>query len=193
LLIVVAIVGIVAAIAAPGLLRARMAGNEASAIASLHAINNAQRAFAVSCGAGHYAPTFEALGAPAVPGTGGFISPDLALPTPVYKSGYEIAMAGEPPSRVPDRDACSHDHGGPAAADLLFGYFATATAENQASGSRDFWTNTAGTLFEKPRAGGFASTNVMGEPMSDVTATALQTPRDSQPTAGGVPPPAGGR
>ena len=35
LLIVVAIIGIIAAIAIPGLLRARMSGNEASAIGSL--------------------------------------------------------------------------------------------------------------------------------------------------------------
>ena len=42
LLIVVAIIGIIAAIAIPGLLRARMAGNEASAIGSLRAINSAQ-------------------------------------------------------------------------------------------------------------------------------------------------------
>ena len=38
LLIVVAIIGIIAAIAVPGLLRARMSGNEASAIGSLRAI-----------------------------------------------------------------------------------------------------------------------------------------------------------
>ena len=39
LLIVVAIIGIIAAIAVPGLLRARMSGNEASAIGSLRAIS----------------------------------------------------------------------------------------------------------------------------------------------------------
>ena len=39
LLIVVAIIGIIAAIAVPGLLRARIAGNEASAIGSLR-VNN---------------------------------------------------------------------------------------------------------------------------------------------------------
>ena len=43
LLIVVAIIGIIAAIAVPGLLRARMSGNEASAIGSLRAINTARR------------------------------------------------------------------------------------------------------------------------------------------------------
>ena len=38
LLIVVAIIGIIAAIAVPGLMRARMSGNEASAIGSLRTI-----------------------------------------------------------------------------------------------------------------------------------------------------------
>ena len=41
LLIVVAIIGIIAAIAVPGLLRARIAGNEASAIGSMRVINSA--------------------------------------------------------------------------------------------------------------------------------------------------------
>ena len=54
LLIVVAIIGIIAAIAVPGLLRARMAGNEASAIGSLRAINGAQATYAASCGSGFY-------------------------------------------------------------------------------------------------------------------------------------------
>ena len=40
LLIVVAIIGIIAAIAVPGLLRARISGNEASAIGSLRAISS---------------------------------------------------------------------------------------------------------------------------------------------------------
>ena len=39
LLIVVAIIGIIAAIAIPGLMRARMSGNEASAIGSVRSIN----------------------------------------------------------------------------------------------------------------------------------------------------------
>ena len=42
LMIVVAIIGIIAAIAVPGLLRARMSGNEASAIGSMRAINSGQ-------------------------------------------------------------------------------------------------------------------------------------------------------
>ena len=49
LLIVVAIIGIIAAIAVPGLLRARMSGNEASAIGSLRAINCGQASYSSSC------------------------------------------------------------------------------------------------------------------------------------------------
>ena len=51
LLIVVAIIGIIAAIAIPGLMRARMAGNEASAIGSMRAINSAQASYAASAAA----------------------------------------------------------------------------------------------------------------------------------------------
>ena len=43
LLIVVAIIGIIAAIAVPGLLSARRSGNEASAIGSLRAITSSQQ------------------------------------------------------------------------------------------------------------------------------------------------------
>ena len=52
LLIVVAIIGIIAAIAVPGLLRARVAGSEASAIGSVRAANGAQAIYAASCGGG---------------------------------------------------------------------------------------------------------------------------------------------
>ena len=61
LLIVVAIIGIIAAIAVPGLLRARQSGNEASAIGSVRAINSAQATFAASCGGGGYAASLTAL------------------------------------------------------------------------------------------------------------------------------------
>ncbi len=48
LLIVVAIIGIIAAMAIPGLLRARMAGNEASAVGSLRVVSSSQTGFAAS-------------------------------------------------------------------------------------------------------------------------------------------------
>ena len=88
LLIVVAIIGIIAAIAIPGLLRARMSGNEASAIGSLRAVNSAESTFAASCGSGFYAPSLVELGTPpTVAGGDGFIGPDLAA-DPATKSSY---------------------------------------------------------------------------------------------------------
>ena len=93
LLIVVAIIGIIAAIAVPGLLRARMSGNEASAIGSLRAINSAQSTYAASCGSGFYAPTLVNLAAPPAAGTDGFIGTDLAT-DPSIKSSYTITLAG---------------------------------------------------------------------------------------------------
>ena len=61
LLIVVAIIGIIAAIAVPGLLRARQSGNEASAIGSVRALNSSEATYSASCGGGGYASTLAAL------------------------------------------------------------------------------------------------------------------------------------
>jgi len=91
LLIVVAIIGIIAAIAVPGLLRARQSGNEASAIGSVRAVNSAEAAYAASCGGGGYATTLVNLGTPAANGTP-FISPDLGAADPSLKSGYNITL-----------------------------------------------------------------------------------------------------
>src|SRR5213596_777834 len=95
LLIVVAIIGIIAAIAVPGLLRARMSGNEASAIGSLRAINSAQATYSSSCGQNGFAQTLADLyKAPVGPaGSQGFISPDLQT-DPSIKSGYTVALEG---------------------------------------------------------------------------------------------------
>ncbi|MEQ1759031.1 MAG: type II secretion system protein [Vicinamibacterales bacterium] len=90
LLIVVSIIGIIAAIAIPGLLRARQSGNEASAIGSVRTINSAQATFASSCGAGGYATTLAALAA-APPMGQPFISPDLVTANVAPgKSGYLV-------------------------------------------------------------------------------------------------------
>ena len=100
LLIVVAIIGIIAAIAVPGLLRARMSGNEASAIGSMRTIASAQATFAASCAGGGYAVTMEDLGAAPTAGGPAFLPTDLVdasttgAATP--KSGYLFTMAQHP-------------------------------------------------------------------------------------------------
>jgi type IV pilus assembly protein PilA len=92
LLIVVAIIGIIAAIAVPGLLRARMSGNEASAIGSLRAVNSGQTNFAANCAQGSYADSLVGLNTPPTAGGEGFISADLGAAPPVVKSGYTITL-----------------------------------------------------------------------------------------------------
>jgi type IV pilus assembly protein PilA len=92
LLIVIAIIGILAAIAVPAMLRARRTGNEASAIGSLRALNSAESSYAAGAGKGGYATLLATL-ATACPGsTAAFISPDLSI-DPAVKSGYTVTMA----------------------------------------------------------------------------------------------------
>ena len=168
LLIVVAIIGIIAAIAIPGLLRARMAGNEASAIGSLRAINSSQQAFASSCGHGNYAATMVILGV--VPTTGGaaFISPDLSAASVVAKSGFNITMglgAGAAIAPASTPVSCQGDMGG---ANQITGFYSTATSQSLSTGSRDFFSNTSGTVYEAPTAGTgtntITSTEAIGAP-----------------------------
>ncbi len=90
LLIVVAIISIIASIAMPGLLRARMTGNETSAIASLRVTSSSQIAYSAVCGNGAYAATYVVLGTGPVPGTEGYISADLGTVPHPQKSGYNF-------------------------------------------------------------------------------------------------------
>ena len=94
--IVVAIIGIIAAIAVPGLLRARMNGNEASAIGSLRSISSAGHTYSSSCGGGGYATTLADLGEPPSAGGPALIPADLASASPggTPKSGYEFTITG---------------------------------------------------------------------------------------------------
>jgi prepilin-type N-terminal cleavage/methylation domain-containing protein len=88
LLIVVTIVGVVAAISASNLVRARLTANEASAISSLRVIQTAQVSFRWSCTEDRaYAAALPQLGAARM------ISPDLAGSVTVLKSGYAITLA----------------------------------------------------------------------------------------------------
>jgi type IV pilus assembly protein PilA len=80
LLIVVVIIGIIAAIAIPNLLAARRSANEGSAVSSMRTLHGAQMTYASTYGNGNYAPAITNLG-----GTTGLIDAVLAGGT---KSGY---------------------------------------------------------------------------------------------------------
>jgi len=146
LLIVVAIIGIIAAIAVPGLLRARMSGNEASAIGSLRAINSGEASYSSSCAAGGYAIDLADLVKPPASSTQGFISPDLKT-NGVVKSGYNVTLAKDGTSGTTDigtaAGTCNASAGTPASS-----YFANADPVTPGgTGTRYFATDTRGTLF----------------------------------------------
>src|SRR5665213_1985325 len=144
LLIVVAIIGIIAAIAVPGLLRARMSGNEASAIGSLRAINSGESTYSSSCGANGYAQSLEDLSKPAPASTAGFISPDLST-TAVNKSGYVVNLAKELGAADVTAAAATCNV---AAAAAVASYFAEDHPVTVGStGQRSFATDTRGTIF----------------------------------------------
>jgi type IV pilus assembly protein PilA len=146
LLIVVAIIGIIAAIAIPGLLRARMSGNEASAIGSVRAVNSAQAAFS-SSNSGGYAASLENLVLPCTGGTAGFISPDLNV-TNVVKSGYTVSVVPGNGVALTGVAGCNA-----AVAVVNTDYYATALPVTLGStGGRSFGATAAGTIFAAPTA-----------------------------------------
>jgi type IV pilus assembly protein PilA len=152
LLIVIAIIGIIAAVAIPGMLRARMSANESSAVASMRAIHSAESTYSSTGGAGGYATSLAILATPCGPGTQGFISQDLDPAVvgadPVPKSGYYVTVVG---SGVGNTNDCN---GSPTNND----YTATAVPEAiGTSGQRGFNMTAAGTIFFD-LAGGNAGT-----------------------------------
>jgi type IV pilus assembly protein PilA len=152
LLIVVAIIGIIAAIAVPGLLRARMSGNETSAIGGMRAINTAQVSYSAACGNGSYTNLFDQLGDPPPGGNQGFLSEDLSratVPEAPQKSGYNYLMFP-----VTGAVAGAMDCNGAA---TLTGYFAQALPMSPANtGNRSFATTAAGAVWQNVNAAGAA-------------------------------------
>jgi prepilin-type N-terminal cleavage/methylation domain-containing protein len=143
LLIVVAIIGIIAAIAIPGLLRARMSGNEASAIGSLRAINSGQAAYSSSCGNGGYATSLGDLFTAPSGGTG-FVSPDLKGPATQGKSGYDVALVAGSAAVAVSTTAMTCN--GTASQSS---YYASAVPQTlNGTGTRAFATDTRGTIFQ---------------------------------------------
>jgi len=150
LLIVVAIIGIIAAIAVPGLMRARMSGNESSAIGSLRAINSGQATYASSAAQGGYATSLAILGLRCGATGDGFVSPDLGAAVGGVKSGYTIAIDGTVGNAGPN------DCNGTASRTA---YLATGTPVTLGTtGGRSFITSEASTIYATVTAQGVAAT-----------------------------------
>jgi type IV pilus assembly protein PilA len=95
LLIVVAIILIIASIAIPNLLRARMSANEASAVGAVRTINTAQISYDSAYPTVGYAATLGALGGTACnpPSSAGACLIDSQLASGA-KNGYVYALSG---------------------------------------------------------------------------------------------------
>lgn len=98
LLIVVAIILIIAAIAIPNLLRARVAANETSAASSLRTINTAELSYQTAYPAAGYSANLSSLGgaSPCTPASTTACLIDHVLDQG-SKSGYKFAVVGANP------------------------------------------------------------------------------------------------
>ena len=131
LLITVATIGIISAIAIPGLLRARIAANEASAVQTLRTLVSAQATFATSCGSNDYTLSLTTLVAEE------FASPDIDI-TP--KSGYRFQLVASLGSGAGRLDCTG--------APTRTGYYFRAEPIDPNTGNRGFATNHQGTIWQ---------------------------------------------
>jgi type IV pilus assembly protein PilA len=146
LLIVVAIILIIAAIAIPNLLRARIAANEASAVASLRTINTAEVTYQTAYPTVGYTGTLTALGPSAATGCTTPSSTNACIIDYVLaqasgttaKSGYTFALAAAAGASGPN---------------VNYGVGAAPLSFNQ-SGVRRFCSAEDGVLRYDPNSGG---------------------------------------
>ena len=135
------VLSIIAAIAVPGLLRARVSGNESVAIQRLAAIQVAQTAFAAGCGNGGYATSLVDL-AGGVPGTTEQIA-ELARLDREPKSGFRFVVRPRGTVGAPD---C---HGRPTS---TVWYASAEPVTFGTTGTRSFAIDASGTIWQVTQA-----------------------------------------
>ena len=147
LLIVVAIIGIIAAIAVPGLLRARMSGNETSAIGSMRAINTSEVSYSAACGQGGYAVLLTTLGVPPPGGNQAFLSNDLTQVVSPQKSGYVIDVNNNADAANRDVLAAANTCNVAAAASRAMYHVVADPVSRGQTGTRSFASDHRGTIY----------------------------------------------
>ena len=149
LLIVVAIILIIAAIAIPNLIRAKIAANQSSAAASLRTLASASAMFGSTYGVG-YPPSLPVLG-PAAGGvatctTAGLVDQVLATGT---KSGYGFAWV---PGTVAAQSSATC-----AAPGFTDGFAATASPVSGNTGTALYCVDTSNVIVQGTAAAGTAN------------------------------------
>jgi len=125
LLIVVAIIGIIAAIAIPNLLASKRAANEGSAIASVRTITSAEATYQATTGAGAYGSLANLNGA-------GLVDSALSGSAVTPKSGYKFVA-------TPDALTPNAQYLATAATSVATGLAAT--------GTRNFASDATGVIY----------------------------------------------
>ncbi len=141
LIFVCGIVGVLCSIALPRLLLAKQAAGAASAIGSMRAINSAQLTYALTCGAGFYAPNLTTLGTAPAGSNEPFIAGGLGDADTVTKSSYVIQMAATAYGGAPP--ACNGLSAGLAGQGFIAG-----ADPNTPGNLRFFGTNANGLIYE---------------------------------------------
>jgi type II secretory pathway pseudopilin PulG len=101
MLFVIGLIGLLSALAVPGLTRARGAAQAGSALANLRLVNSAQLSFAITCGLGFYSPDLPTLGNPPAGSQAPFLSPDMSGGATINKSGYQFELVGTAQANAP--------------------------------------------------------------------------------------------
>lgn len=159
LLIVVAIILIIAAIAIPNLLKARIAANEASAVGTLRTINTAAITYASTFNNG-FPQTFAIMGG-APPGNCGAANLlDTTLTTTGQKSGYTLSY-----TQVKSLTAAATGCGAPGSAT----YVASAVPLSvNATGNRTFCSDESATIHIDPTGGAAPATDTACEALASL-------------------------
>jgi type IV pilus assembly protein PilA len=159
LVLVIAVISILAALAAPGLLNARRAGNETSAIASLNALVTAQELYANVCGRGGYASSFTVLGVPLAGTTAPLLAPDLTAVASPVKAGYQFTLTAGAGAVAGPLD-CN----GTATSTTFYGTAVPLTFGG--TGGRSFATSSRRTIWQN--AGAAAPSEPFGAPATPI-------------------------
>jgi prepilin-type N-terminal cleavage/methylation domain-containing protein len=146
LLIVVAIIGIIAAIAIPNLLASKRAANEGSAQASLRTLTGAEATYAATIGAGAYGDLAALMGQ-------GLIDTVLGAGA---KSGYNYDAT---PGGSPSTPATPPVYVTGAAPQVFSGVTAT--------GTRTFSSDATGVIYAQTATGTTAPTATAGSPIGN--------------------------
>jgi type IV pilus assembly protein PilA len=148
LLLVMAIIGVLAAIAMPGLIRARQSGNETSAIGSIRAVHSGQTAYASTCAQGGYAQSNADLGKAPIGGLP-FIGPDLEQADQVGhgKSGYLVVIADNADATNRDLGLAANTCNGSAANPRMNYFVAADPITRGETGVRSFGSDRRSTVY----------------------------------------------